>query len=83
MKTIDSLKPDNRVTVTVLSPEGTAVYQSTETGYHSIGEALREAVAKADLSLNPEDYVFEVANRTTDVTHRYRINAHGNLKLIV
>lgn len=83
MKNIDFLKPEDTVTVTILSPDDSRLYQSTTTGNRSLDEAIGNAVANAKLNVNPEDCVFEVANLTTSVTHRYRINAHGNLKLIV
>ena len=80
---MDYLKPADRVTVTVTGPENSRLYQTTNTGYHSIEDAIREVVANAQLNVNPEDCVFEVTNQKTAVSHRYRINAHGNLKLIV
>ena len=83
METIDSLKPVDQVTVTILGPDNSRLYQATNSGYHNLEEAIKEAVANADLQINPEDCVFEVTNQTTSVSHRYRINAHGNLKLIV
>lgn len=81
MKTIDSLHTADQVKVTVQSPEGKEIYQSTQTGYHNIEAAVEQAAA--NIGANPEDCVFEVANLTTGTTHRYRINAHGHLKLIV
>lgn len=83
METIDSLKTNDQVKVTILGPDDSSLYQATDTSFHSIGAAINAALANANLSVNPEDCVFEVANETTGVTHRYRINAHGNLKLIV
>ena len=83
MEKSDLLKPVDQVTVTITSPEDSKLYESTNTGYHTIEEAIKEAVAKADLDINPEDCVFTVNNVTKGVSHRYRINAHGNLKLIV
>ena len=83
MEKSDSLKLDNQVAVTVYGPDGTQLYESTGTGFHSIEAAINNASANANLDVNPEDCVFEVNNRTTGVSHRYRINAHGNLKLIV
>lgn len=83
MEKSDFLRPDNLVTVTIWGPDGSRLCQSTNTGYHSIDVAIKDAIANAGLQVNPEDCVFEVANLTTDVSHRYRINAHGNLKLIV
>lgn len=83
MENFDSLKPENQVTVTIWGPDDSRLYQSTNTGFHSIEVAIREALANANLEINPEDCVFEVSNLTTGVSHRYRINAHGHLKLIV
>lgn len=83
MKTSDYLKPNDTVTLTILSPDDTQLYQTTETGYHSIEDAIDSALNNTTLKIDPEDCVFEVTNRTTDVSHKYRINAHGNLKLIV
>lgn len=83
MENLDSLKPENQVTVTIWGPDDSRLYQSTNTGFHSIEVAIREALANANLEINPEDCVFEVSNLTTGVSHRYRINAHGHLKLIV
>lgn len=83
MEKNDFLRPDDRVTVTILGPDESRLYQSTNTGYRSIEEAINEAVANAGLEINPEDCVFEISNITRDVAHSYRLNAHGNLKLIV
>lgn len=83
MEKSDFLKPEDRVTVTILNPEGTPVYRNTGTGYHSIEAAISDAVGNAALETNPEDCVFEVTNQQTAVSHRYRLNAHGHIKLIV
>lgn len=83
MENFDSLKPADQVTLTIWGPDDSRLYQATNTGFHSIETAIRDALANADLEMNPEDCVFEVSNLTTGVSHRYRINAHGNLKLIV
>ena len=83
MEKADFLKPDDRVSVTIIGPDDSRLYQSTNTGYHNIEEAINEAVANAGLEINPEDCVFEVSNKTSGVSHRYRLNAHGNVKLIV
>lgn len=83
MENIDSLKRDNKVTVTIFGNDGSELYKTTNTGYHSLEAAIQDVLAGANLSVNPEDCVFEVSNDTIGVSHRYRINAHGNLKLIV
>lgn len=83
MEKFDSLKPSEEVTVTIWGPEDSRLYQSTNTGYHSIEEAIKEALTNAALVVKPEDCVFEITNQNTFVSHKYRINAHGNIELIV
>ena len=83
MEKSDFLKPEDQVTVTIYGPDGSRIYDATASGYHNIETAINDAIANAGLEINPEDCVFEVTNLGTDVSHRYRINAHGNLKLIV
>lgn len=83
METNDYLKPADEVTVSIWSPEGNLLYKSSDTGFRSLESAIKDSVEKASLTTNPEDCVFEVTNHKTGVTHRYRLNAHGNIKLIV
>lgn len=83
MENIDSLKRDNKVTVTIFAPDGSTISRTTGTGFHNIMEAIKDAIDKSTAEFNPEDCYFEVANDTTGVAHKYRLNAHGNLKLIV
>ncbi len=83
MEKFDSLKPQDPVSVTIWGPEGSRLYQSTNTGYHTVEEAVRIAIANAGLIIKPEDCVFEVTNQDTLVSHKYRFNADGNLVLIV
>lgn len=83
MEAIDSLRTEDQVKVTIYGSDGASLYQSTGTGFRSLEAAINNALENASLAVNPEDCVFEVANLQTDVTHRYRINAHGHLKLIV
>ena len=83
MENFDTLKRNNEVTVTIWGPDDSRLYQSTNTGFHSIENAISTAISNASLEINPEDCVFEVTNNTSGITHRYRLNAHGNLKLIV
>lgn len=83
MKNIDSLKPDQKVTVSIYGPDDTCLYETTGTGYHSLEAAVNVAIRKAHLQINPEDCVFQVNNHATSVSHNYRLNAHSHLKLIV
>ena len=83
MENIDSLKPEDRVVITIWGPDDSVVYKATGTGYHSLDSAVNAVVENANLRINPEDCVFEISNQTKDVTHKYRLNAHGHLKLII
>lgn len=83
MKEIDLLRPNDEIKVDIWGPDGKSLYSSTTNGYHSLEMAVNDTLANSKIEINPEDCVFEVSNLTTGVTHRYRLNAHGNLKLIV
>ena len=83
METFDSIKTGDHVTVTIWGPQNETLYKSTFTGNHRIDEAINEAISNADLQINPQDCVFEVTNDDTGVSHKYRFNAHDNLKLII
>lgn len=83
MEKSDALRLDNQVTVTIWGPEGNKLYEATNKGFHSIEAAIEAALNNAELNTSPENCVFEVTNHDTGVSHRYRINAHGHLKLIV
>lgn len=83
MEKFDTLRPGDEVSITIFGPDGSTLYQSTNTGYHSIEDAINLVLAKANIGMDPKDCVFEVTNKTTDVSHRYRLNAHDNLKLII
>lgn len=80
---MDSLRIGDAVTVAIYNPEGKCVYKSTSSGFHNLDSAINAAISNANLEINPEDCVFEVTNDTTSVSHRYRLNAHGHLKLII
>ena len=83
MERTDLLRPEDKVTITIYGPTGEKEYSTTSSGYHRLEEAIEEVLSQANLQKNPEDCVFEVTNDTKGVAHKYRINAHGNLKLIV
>ena len=83
MEKFDSLKSEDQITVTIWGPENSRLYQSTNSGYTSVEEAVRIAIANAGLIISPEDCVFEVTNQESLVSHKYRLNADGNLVQIV
>lgn len=83
MEQFDSLRRGDQVTITIFGPDGGELYKSTGSDYHSLDTAINSVLENANLNINPEDCVFEVTNNTTGVSHRYRLNAHGHLKLII
>lgn len=83
MERADSLKREDAVTVTIYGPDGSRLYEMTNSGFHSLEAAVSAAVESSSIGISPEDCVFEVKNDTSGVVHRYRLNAHGHLKLII
>ena len=83
MEKTDLLKPGDEVAVTIWGPDDKCLYKSSASGFHTLEGAIENSIANANLEISPEDCVFEVTNERTDVSHRYRLNAHGNLKLII
>ena len=80
---MDSIRRGDKVTVIIWGPENQCLYKMTGEGFHNIESAVNQAVEKAQLEISPEDCLFEVSNDDSGVTHKYRLNAHGNLKLII
>ena len=83
MEKADTLRPGDEVEVSIFGPENNCLYKSTQKGFHTIEEAIKTATYASSLSVNPEDCVFEVTNKDTGVSHKYRLNAHGHIKLIL
>lgn len=83
MEKTDLLKPVDEVSVNIFGPDGSSLYKSTNSGFHTLEMAVENAIANSNLAVSPEDCVFEISNLTTGVSHRYRLNAHGHLKLIL
>lgn len=83
MEEMDAIRREDKVLVTVWGPSGNCLYKSTNDGYHSLENAIQDTLSKSDIGINPEDCVFEVSNLSTGISHRYRLNAHGNIKLII
>lgn len=83
MREIDFIKPNDEVKIVIWGPDGNRLFESTNSGFHNLEMAVNNAVADSKLEINPEDCVFEISNLTTGITHRYRLNAHSHLKLII
>ncbi|MBO5028518.1 MAG: hypothetical protein J6C59_02775 [Muribaculaceae bacterium] len=64
--------------------EGKEVGSYEGSGFHNVEQAVQDAVRRSGRSVkNIEDYVFRVTDLSDRTSARYRINAGGNLKLIV
>ena len=82
MEKSDLLQFSDEVRVSILGPDDRLLYETTSTGHHNLESAITDAIEKGKININPEDCVFTVSNLTTGVSHKYRFNAHNNLKLI-
>lgn len=64
--------------------EGKEVGSYEGTGFHNVEQAVQDAVRRSGRAGEDiEDYVFRVTDLSDGTSARYRINAGGNLKLIV
>lgn len=64
--------------------EGKEVGSYEGTGFHNVEQAVQDAVRRSGRAVEDiEDYVFRVTDLSDGTSARYRINAGGNLKLIV
>ena len=83
MEEKDSIRIGDEVTVSIFGPDGSLLNKITKKDCHSIENVVEEAIRQSHIDISPEDCVFEVTNLTTGVSHRYRLNAHGHIKLII
>lgn len=80
---VNRLHAADRVQVEIYL-EGKEVGSYEGTGFHNVEQAVQDAVRRSGRSVeNIEDYVFRVTDLSDRTSARYRINAGGNLKLIV
>lgn len=82
----DRLRVGDKVLVKVYEDTGELAARSEGTGFHTVREAIDatyESMADGDDKADKRDYVFEVSDLTTGTSARYRVNAHGNVRLIV
>ena len=77
------LNLEDRVRVDIINEDGQTLRTVDITGMHRIEEAILKAVASVPSIKNPEYYVFRVTDLSNDTSRRYRLNVHGNLKLII
>lgn len=78
----DFLKKGDKVFVAMFDSEGKEVWSVNLIDVHNIADAITQAYAASPFENGPENYVFKVVNETTDVAHRYRLNADGNVVLL-
>ena len=80
---VNRLHAADRVQVEIYL-EGKEVGSYEGSGFHNVEQAVQDAVRRSGRSVeNIEDYVFRVTDLSDRTSARYRINAGGNLKLIV
>ena len=80
--------PNNRLDfesidqVEVFKENGDVIGTVKVSGVRSI-EAAIEALQQLPEAKDPEAYVFKVSNLSDGTERRYRLNAHGHVKLII
>lgn len=77
------IKPEDEVKVMVYDRFGTLVHTYTARGMHNITEAVEAAYADSKRTDDKRDFTFRVTNLDSRASELYRLNAHGNLHLIV
>lgn len=83
-KDINRVRPDDKVRVAIENVNGDVVSTYKGTGFSRVEEAIDAAYEYNSGLLGPmADYVYSIDDSTTGVCHRYRINAGGNVKLII
>lgn len=84
METPDRLRTQDMVRVTIINTQDHTMHTLTADGFHDIMEAIERAWADwTSHTGDIRDYAFQVDDLASGVSHRYRINAHGNLHLDV
>lgn len=71
------------VDVEVIQEDGEVLANARVSGVHSIDEAIRVALQKIPEASAPEAYVFKVSDISDGTSRRYRLNAHGHVRLII
>ena len=78
------IHPGDKIQVMIYNPEGKKIDTYDGSEFHTVGDAVRAAFESSNQnSEDIRDYVFRVFNATESTSHRYRVNDHGNVKLIV
>lgn len=81
--------PNNRLDfesidqVEVFKENGDVIGTVKVSGVRSIEAAIEEALQQLPEAKDPEAYVFNVSNLSDGTERRYRLNAHGHVKLII
>lgn len=81
--------PNNRLDfesidqVEVFKENGDIIGTVKVSGVRSIEAAIEKALQQLPEATDPEAYVFKVSNLSDGTERRYRLNAHGHVKLII
>ena len=83
------VRPNNRLDfesidqVEVFKENGDIIGTVKVSGVRSIEAAIEKALQHLPEAKDPEAYVFKVSNLSDGTERRYRLNAHGHVKLII
>lgn len=81
---IDRLKPEDNVKVDITNIDGNKTATYTGSGFSNISDAIDAAYDTNANSLGDKEiYVYTVTDEASGISHRYRINAGGHVKLLV
>lgn len=72
----------DKVTVEIYNDEGKVIGKAEVTDVHNVESAIQKALEDVPSATRPEDYVFRVTDLSEGTSRRYRLNAHGHVKLI-
>lgn len=83
-KTSNRIRPTDEVRVQIIDTDGRTDGTYSARGFNDIDEAVHAAFKdKMPADADIRDYSYVVTNLTDGTAGRYRINAHGNLRLEV
>ncbi len=80
----ERIDTSDNIKVEIFNTNGDKVATYKGTGFHSVSDAVNAAFdAKMNENSDREAFVYVVTDVTSGISERYRINAGGNVRLIV
>ena len=78
------IRPEDKVKVEFFDDNGKLIDEYEGSGFSNVEEAIAATRQQDGLNLpDSEAGSFTVTNLTNGTSRRYRLNAHGNVKLII